>query len=171
MSAPRSALQAKLSVPNAQPSSLATLSVSIMPSTTQPTLPLIRPKQLWQGVQLFCTTRAAGVGEPPYDSLNLGLGTEDNPANVLENRRRLRQVLPNEPAWLKQVHGVRVVDADDPNLFDFNQEPPAADASVSATPPAPTASGPMPPNAAKTRKNAGPILKTPTPSPAVSMSG
>ena len=74
------------------------------------------------------------MGEPPYDSFNLGLGTQDNPANVHENRQRLRQVLPSEPAWLKQVHGIRVVDADDPHLFDFNQGPPAADASVSATP-------------------------------------
>ena len=105
-----------------------------MPSITQSVLPVIRPKQAWQGVQLFCTTRAGGVGEPPYDSFNLGLGTQDNPANVHENRRRLRQVLPNEPAWLKQVHGNRVVDADDPNLFGFNQDPPAADAAVSAAP-------------------------------------
>lgn len=100
----------------------------------QSVLALIRPQQAWHGVQLFCTTRHGGVGEPPYDSLNLGLGTQDNPANVHENRRRLRHVLPNEPAWLQQVHGVRVVDADDLQLFGSNQPPPAADASVSSTP-------------------------------------
>ena len=105
-----------------------------MSSTTQSALPLIRPKQAWQGVQLFCTTRDGGVGEPPYDTFNLGLGTQEDPASVHENRKRLRRVLPNEPAWLKQVHGVRVVDADDPQLFGLNQGPPAADASVSTTP-------------------------------------
>lgn len=105
-----------------------------MPPPSQSALTLIRPKQAWQGVQLFCTTRQGGVGEPPYDTFNLGLGTQDNPASVHENRKRLRQMLPNEPAWLQQVHGVRVVDADDPQLFEFNQGPPAADASVSTTP-------------------------------------
>ncbi len=105
-----------------------------MPSTTQSVLPVIRPRQTWQGVQLFCTTRAGGVGEPPYDSFNLGLGTQENPTSVHENRRRLAQVLPNEPAWLKQVHGMRVVDADDPQLFKSTLEPPAADASVTVTP-------------------------------------
>jgi len=105
-----------------------------MPLPTQSALTLIRPKQAWQGVQLFCTTRLGGAGEPPYDTFNLGLGTQDNPVNVHENRRRLRQVLPSDPAWLKQVHGSRVVDADDPKLFELNQGPPAADASVSTTP-------------------------------------
>ena len=105
-----------------------------MPSITQSVLPVIRPKQTWQGVQLFCTTRAGGVGEPPYDSFNLGLGTQENPTSVHENRRRLAQVLPNEPAWLKQVHGMRVVDADNPQLFKSTLEPPAADASVTVTP-------------------------------------
>ena len=102
------------------------------PTQSAPTL--IRPQQAWQGVQLFCTTRQGGVGEPPHDTFNLGLGTQDNPDNVHENRRRLRQVLPSDPVWLKQVHGVRVVDADDPKLFELNQGPPAADASVSTTP-------------------------------------
>jgi copper oxidase (laccase) domain-containing protein len=105
-----------------------------MPPLTQSALTLIRPQQAWQGVQLFCTTRQGGVGELPYDTFNRGLGTQDNPDNVHENRRRLRQVLPSDPAWLKQVHGVRVVDADDPQLFDSNQGSPAADASVSTTP-------------------------------------
>jgi YfiH family protein len=105
-----------------------------MPPPTQSGLNLIRPKQARQGVQLFCTTRQGGVGQAPYDTFNLGLGTQDNPDNVHENRRRLRQLIPSDPAWLKQVHGVRVVDADDPQLFDSNQGPPAADAAVSTTP-------------------------------------
>jgi len=105
-----------------------------MPPSTQSALSLIRPKQAWQGVQLFCTTRHGGIGQPPYDTFNLGLGTQENPTSVHENRRRLARVLPNEPAWLRQVHGIRVVDADDLSLFDSNLGPPAADASVTTTP-------------------------------------
>ena len=84
-----------------------------MPQTTQPDLTFLEPTQTWQGVKLFCTTRHGGVGQPPYDTFNLGLGAQDDPATVLENRQRLRQRLPGEPAWLAQVHGARVVDADD----------------------------------------------------------
>jgi YfiH family protein len=105
-----------------------------MPLLNQSAPTLIRPQQAWHGAQLFCTTRQGGVGEPPYDTFNLGLGAQEAPASVQENRRRLRQVLPNEPAWLKQVHGIRVVDADDSQLFALNEGPPAADASVSITP-------------------------------------
>lgn len=49
----------------------------------------------------------------PYDTLNLGLGTGDDPDIVLENRARLRRALGCEPFWLRQVHGVDVADADD----------------------------------------------------------
>ena len=35
------------------------------------------------------TTRRGGVGEPPYDSLNLADNVGDDPARVAENRRRL----------------------------------------------------------------------------------
>jgi polyphenol oxidase len=34
------------------------------------------------------TTRQGGVSEGPYESLNLGILTDDDPANVTENRRR-----------------------------------------------------------------------------------
>jgi polyphenol oxidase len=43
--------------------------------------------------------------------MNLGLGSGDDAAVVLSNRARLRDVLPAEPRWLRQVHGARVVDA------------------------------------------------------------
>jgi len=52
------------------------------------------------------TTRQGGVSPPPYDSLNLGLSTDDNPQNVLENRRRVLAAFGNPPqAGLSQVHG------------------------------------------------------------------
>lgn len=37
----------------------------------------------------FITTRAGGVSRPPYDSLNLGFGTRDDPNDVLQNRKIL----------------------------------------------------------------------------------
>lgn len=59
------------------------------------------------------TTRQGGMSEVPYDSLNLGDHVGDAVQAVVENRRRLRdqRALPAEPVWLKQVHGVGVVDA------------------------------------------------------------
>ncbi len=64
-------------------------------------------------VRACTTTRCGGVSEVPYDSLNLGDHVGDQAAAVAENRRRLRANvhLPAEPLWLKQVHGITVVDA------------------------------------------------------------
>lgn len=59
-------------------------------------------------IRALVTTRIGGVSEAPYDSLNLGQHVGDAPEKVSENRARLRQLLPNEPIWLKQVHGTRV---------------------------------------------------------------
>lgn len=60
------------------------------------------------------TTRTGGVSAPPFDSLNVGVHVGDDPAAVAENRRRVREGLhlPSEPAWLRQVHGVQVLDLD-----------------------------------------------------------
>ncbi len=64
-------------------------------------------------VRACVTTRWGGVSSGPYDSLNLGDHVGDHPAAVRENRRRLFSVLelPEEPLWLRQVHGNRVVEA------------------------------------------------------------
>jgi len=64
-------------------------------------------------VRAAVTTRAGGVSRAPYDSFNLAAHVGDDPATVNENRARLRATLalPVEPTWLKQVHGVVVVDA------------------------------------------------------------
>ena len=93
-------------------------------------IPVVRPLSQWPGVHAFCTTRMGGIGVSPYDTLNLGLGAGDTVQTVLANRRTLRSLIPNEPAWLKQVHGVRVVDADDHKIFSDDQLPPEADAAV-----------------------------------------
>jgi YfiH family protein len=64
-------------------------------------------------VRAVSTTRHGGVSQPPYDRLNLADHVGDDPAAVAANREHLRQTLrlPAAPAWLRQVHGVQVVDA------------------------------------------------------------
>jgi polyphenol oxidase len=57
------------------------------------------------------TTRRGGVSKGPYESLNLGLLTEDDPANVEENRRRACADVGADPSRLamnRQVHGAVV---------------------------------------------------------------
>lgn len=60
------------------------------------------------------TTRSGGVSRGQYASLNLGDHVGDVSEAVSENRRRLREALclPQEPRWLKQVHGARVAQLD-----------------------------------------------------------
>lgn len=58
------------------------------------------------------TTRIGGVSKPPYDSANMALHVGDDPAAVLENRRRVCLELGIDPRDLvcaEQVHGNRVV--------------------------------------------------------------
>ena len=63
-------------------------------------------------VRAFFTTRAGGVSTGSYASFNLGAATNDDQASVNANRSQLRALLPQEPRWLKQVHGARVIEAD-----------------------------------------------------------
>lgn len=64
-------------------------------------------------VRAVTTTRAGGVSEGAYASLNLGNHVGDDPLRVEVNRRRVAGALdlPCEPLWLQQVHGMEVVDA------------------------------------------------------------
>ena len=78
-------------------------------------------------VKACVTTRAGGVSLAPFDSLNLGDHVEDSPEAVLENRRRLTEVFHVRPAWLRQVHGVNVVEADPERIAE-------ADGSWTSTP-------------------------------------
>ncbi len=57
------------------------------------------------------STRAGGVSEPPYHSLNLGLHVGDDPGRVLANRRRAARALgfgPEDLVLAAQVHGAQV---------------------------------------------------------------
>ncbi|MWV16418.1 peptidoglycan editing factor PgeF [Pseudomonas sp. L-22-4S-12] len=78
-------------------------------------------------VRACVTTRAGGVSQPPFDGLNLGDHVEDDPQAVARNRQILTNALDCQPAWLRQVHGVQVVEADPARVAE-------ADASWSAAP-------------------------------------
>lgn len=63
------------------------------------------------GVRVAFSGRLGGVSTGPFDSLNLGALTDDQPANVRENRRRLVDAVGGDGetatmAW--QVHGADV---------------------------------------------------------------
>jgi polyphenol oxidase len=77
-------------------------------------------------VRALQTTRKGGGSSSPYDSFNLGSHVGDNPMAVSRNRMLLAPLLPSEPVWLNQVHGVTVADAGHAGCL------PQADASVSS---------------------------------------
>jgi YfiH family protein len=58
------------------------------------------------GARAAFSTRLGGVSEPPFDSLNLGLLTDDERSAVTENRRRLGAALGFTPEQV--VHGLQV---------------------------------------------------------------
>ncbi len=63
-------------------------------------------------VKSLITTRSGGVSRGTFDSFNLGDHVGDAPEDVAANRAILRRHLPDEPVWLRQVHGTEVVQAD-----------------------------------------------------------
>jgi polyphenol oxidase len=63
------------------------------------------------GASVTFTTRRGGVSEGPYESLNLGILTDDDPARVTENRRRAAErahVDAGRVAMGWQVHGAEL---------------------------------------------------------------
>jgi YfiH family protein len=63
------------------------------------------------GGRVLFTTRRGGVSRAPYDSLNLGRWTEDDPQAVSTNRRRLAEAIGiarERTAQGRQVHGAEV---------------------------------------------------------------
>jgi polyphenol oxidase len=79
-------------------------------------------------IKALITTRAGGISMGPFASFNLGLRTGDDPQAVAANRDRLNSLLPQQPRWLRQVHGASVVEAD--ALADR----PEADAGIARRP-------------------------------------
>ncbi|MEI6858939.1 MAG: peptidoglycan editing factor PgeF [Shewanella sp.] len=72
-----------------------------------------------EGVNIAFSTRHGGLSKAPYGSLNLGLHVGDVRADVLVNRAIIseRFTLPSPPAWLDQVHSIKVVEADNQRLI------------------------------------------------------
>jgi len=92
-------------------------------------------------VRAIVTTRNGGVSLPPFGrwqrgadlpgGLNLGRLCGDDPAHVEENRRRLLAYTGAPAAWLHQVHGADVVDAEQAlDAVRSGAGPLRADASV-----------------------------------------
>jgi YfiH family protein len=77
-------------------------------------------------VGALVTTRAGGVSEGAFASMNLSPAVGDDPEAVSENRRRLTSFLPAPPRWLAQVHGIEVA------VLRAHPDPkyPVADAAV-----------------------------------------
>jgi hypothetical protein len=63
---------------------------------------------LGHGATVLFTTRRGGVSAPPFDSLNLGRWTDDDPAAVDANRVRLGDLVGAPIAQGRQVHGAVV---------------------------------------------------------------
>lgn len=66
------------------------------------------------GVGAVSTTRLGGVSTGPWESFNLGDACGDEPRHVQANRDTLGSRLPAKPAWMRQVHGARVMEGGQP---------------------------------------------------------
>ncbi|GHC88515.1 laccase domain protein [Nocardiopsis terrae] len=72
---------------------------------------------LGHGVRAAVTERKGGVSRPPFDSLNLGLGTGDTREAVTANRARAAEDLGfgvERVVWMNQVHSADVLVATEP---------------------------------------------------------
>jgi YfiH family protein len=91
------------------------------------------------GARALFSTRRGGVSAAPYDSLNLGRLTQDDPAAVDENRARLAAATGHGRERIlygRQVHGVRVRRATEPPGDDRPVEPEDGQATALAGHPA-----------------------------------
>ena len=93
------------------------------------------------GATAVFSTRLGGVSAPPFDSLNLGVFTEDDRDAVVENRGRLAAALgfpPEHVTIARQVHGAELVAHDAPQAPSPFAEPGCAiaeaDGHVTAQP-------------------------------------
>jgi polyphenol oxidase len=78
------------------------------------------------GVRAACSTRAGGVSQGPFESLNLGDHVQDDPSHVAVNRGRWAHAIGATAVFLRQVHGTRIL-----RLGAERAAPPAADGCVS----------------------------------------
>jgi YfiH family protein len=76
-----------------------------------------RPSTPVPGARLAFSTRRGGVSPAPFETLNLGRSTADEPGNIATNRSRFLArlgVVPGRLVTAGQVHGARVVEASEP---------------------------------------------------------
>ncbi|GAA5111800.1 peptidoglycan editing factor PgeF [Alloalcanivorax gelatiniphagus] len=68
-------------------------------------------------VRTLVTTRLGRHSPPPWHGFNLGMNCGDEPERVEQARRHLHKLLGTDhpPAWLRQVHGDRLIAAGDPD--------------------------------------------------------
>ncbi|MDR3396015.1 MAG: peptidoglycan editing factor PgeF [Pandoraea sp.] len=83
-------------------------------------------------VRAVFTTRAGGVSQGPQATFNLGYKADDDPAAVRTNRALLADRTGVPSAWVAQVHGPRVVDAQAALDAVSAGDPLQADASVTS---------------------------------------
>ncbi len=98
-------------------------------------LPVIQSALLSKaaGVRHAFFTRQGGVSKGVYDSLNVGRGSNDDPADVAENRRRAAAwfgLMPDALNTCHQVHSARAEFAEAP----WGRHRPQADAVVTTLP-------------------------------------
>lgn len=98
--------------------------------SAMPDLPVLTSPRLdLPGVRHAFFTRQGGVSTGIYASLNVGLGSRDDPDAVRENRRRCAAHLGGELVTAYQVHSAEAATVSGP----WPGEPPQADAVVTAT--------------------------------------
>jgi YfiH family protein len=86
------------------------------------------------GIRHAFFTREGGVSDGVYASLNGGVGSNDEPARVSENRARMAQALAVKPERFLtcyQIHSPKVVEAHEPWTYETR---PQADAIVTREP-------------------------------------
>lgn len=104
--------------------------------------PLAAERQCWAGspsdwpagVVALTSTRRGGASGGPYASYNLGLHVGDDTAKVMAHRKAFEQALGGQAAWLRQVHGHTVADAQAVMAARAQGLDTDADASISTEP-------------------------------------
>ena len=83
------------------------------------------------GIQHGWFTREGGVSEGIYEGLNAGLGSDDNPDHVRQNRERVREAIgADHLLTVHQYHSADVIQVEKP----FDGPAPKADAMVTDRP-------------------------------------
>lgn len=89
--------------------------------------------ELAPGIGYHVTDRHGGVSPAPYDSMNMGAGSGDDPSNVLRNRRATAASLgldPGRVVFMRQVHSASAVTVEAP----FGDDAPELDGVVTTSP-------------------------------------